>query len=597
MDSETNNIPVASAIVSNLILIVDDDPTIVGVLSEALKFKGYTTRTATDSLEAIHIFEEEGEFDVVITDLRMPKLSGTELLEKIKQKDPNCEVIVLTGFGSSDSAIEALQKGAHDYIKKPPNLDELYISVEKAIEKKKLTLQNIQYQMDLESLVEERSAELMKTQKFLHSVLESSTEYFIIATDRDGIITLFNLGAEKLFGYNREQVENKKSILFIPGLNDTDKPIDIQSFQKKSITEQHHTVLNNKEEEVSISLTVSPILNEDNRSVGYIWIGKDITEQLHLQEQLHQHTQNLEKLVANRTGELKEQNAALADALDRLKETQMQLLQAEKMASLGQLSAGVAHEINNPIGFVKSNLTTLKKYLQNISKFFGDLDQVIADQADAALADLEKLKNTTKIEFILDDIKSIIIESLEGANRIESIVQDLRDFSYQDRELLAPYDLNSGLKSTLNIVWNELKNKAEVEVDYGDLPEVNCYRQQINQVIMNLLTNAAQSIEDKGKISISTYRESEFACIKVSDNGIGISKKNISHIYEPFFTTKEVGQGIGLGLSISYRIVENHQGKIEVKSSEGKGTTFTVKLPIDGPTESSSEKASRGTVS
>ncbi|MBU1652161.1 response regulator, partial [bacterium] len=341
--ASTDNIPVASAILSNLILIVDDDPTIVGVLSEALKFKGYSTRTATDSLDAIRIFEEEGEFDVVITDLRMPKLSGTELLEKIKQKDPNCEVIVLTGFGSSESAIEALQKGAHDYIKKPPNLDELYISVSKAIEKKKLTLQNMQYQIDLESLVEERSVELVKTQKFLHSVLESSTEYFIIATDREGTVTLFNQGAEQLFGYQREHVEKKKSILFIPGLNDNDKPIDIRSLQKQGITDQHHTVLNSRDEEISISLTVSPIFNEENQTVGYIWIGKDITEQLVLQDKLHQYTQNLEKMVDDRTGELQGQNEALAEALDRLKDTQMQLLHAEKMASLGQLSAGIAH--------------------------------------------------------------------------------------------------------------------------------------------------------------------------------------------------------------------------------------------------------------
>jgi PAS domain S-box-containing protein len=576
-------VPTATEILSNLILIVDDDPDIVRSLSEALRFKGYETRTTTDSLEALRLFKEDGEFDVVITDLMMPDLGGTQLLEKIKQHDPNCEVIVLTGFGSSESAIEALKKGAHDYLKKPTNIDELFISVAKAIEKKRLTLQNLQYQMDLESLVEERSAELVKTQKFLHSVLESSTEYFIIATNEEGLITLFNRGAEILFGYDREEVEGKKSIFFIPGMDEGNGVHDLDRLIERGMVDQSHTIINRDNREISISLTVTPIRSIDDDTTGYIWIGKDISEQLAMQAQLEVYTHNLEKIVSERTRELQEQNQALEEALKRLKDAQIQLLQAEKMASLGQLSAGIAHEINNPIGFVNSNLTTLKRYVQTLRDFCHRLDALISSFSPEAVAEVTDLKKDKKIDFILDDIADVVDESLEGTQRVKSIVQDLKEFSYQGGEDLLPYDINKGLKSTLNIVWNELKNKADVVEDYGDLPPVVCYPQQINQVFMNLLVNAAQAIKKRGTIRLRTFKDGDDACIEISDTGEGIPPENVNRIFEPFFTTKEVGQGTGLGLSISYQIVSKHGGNLSVQSEPGKGTAFTIRLPLAGP--------------
>ena len=183
------------------ILVVDDEAAIIQVITQAMEFKGYAVHSALDADEALRLFREEGDFDVVVTDLVLPGFSGIDLLEEFKRLDPTCEVLVLTGFGSSEKAVEALRRGAYDYLKKPTNIDELFIAVEKAIEKKKLTLENLNYRMRLERLVEERSQELLKTQKFLHSVLEASTEYFIIASDAEGKIALFNSGAERLFGY------------------------------------------------------------------------------------------------------------------------------------------------------------------------------------------------------------------------------------------------------------------------------------------------------------------------------------------------------------------------------------------------------------
>lgn len=579
----TTDNPPTAGVLAHQILIIDDDQSIVNVLEQALKFKGYVTCSCTSSEEALRIFKEEGEFDVVITDLMMPGLSGIELLEEFKEIDPNCEVLVLTGFGSNETAVEALKKGAYDYLKKPTNIDELFISVSKAIEKKRLTLQNINYQMELEKMVEERSAELIKTQKFLHSVLESSTEYFIIATDAQGLVTLFNRGAERLFGYDRSEVEGEKSILFISGLAKGDKPKELDELLVGGMIDQAHTIVNRLNQEISISMTVTPLQDEEMETVGYIWIGRDITERLAMQAQLKEYAQDLERRVEDRTRELQEQNKMLEEALSQLKEAQVQLLQAEKMASLGQLAAGVAHEINNPIGFVNSNLGTLKKYLSALQKYCHAMDRILIGGNDEAIEDLARLKKTKKIDFILDDITSVIKESLEGTGRVKAIVHDLRDFSHQDQEGLIEYDLNKGIKSTLNIVWNELKYRAEVIEELGEIPPVKCYPQQINQVFMNLLVNAAQAISEKGNISVRSYAQGDEVCVEVGDNGIGISPENLTKIYEPFFTTKDVGKGTGLGLSISYRIVEKHGGKIEVDSEEGVGTTFRIRLLIDGP--------------
>ncbi|MCX6640534.1 MAG: response regulator [bacterium] len=580
--NKTSLSPLIAGDLTHNIMIVDDDPNIVQVLEDALSFKGYATRGIINSSDALRVYREEGEFDLVITDLMMPGTNGMELLEEIKKQDPNCEVVVLTGFGSTDKAVEALRKGAYDYLKKPTNIDELFFTVSKAIEKRRLTLQNISYQMDLEQLIDERTSELVKTQKFLNSVLESSTEYFIIATDSKGTITLFNTGAERLFGYNRQEIEGKKTILFLSDLGMKEKPEDLREFLKNGMIDEAQTILNRDNTEITISLTVTPIQDDEGKTAGYIWIGKDITEQLALQSTLKEYALNLEKRVAERTSELVERKVEVEKALSQLQDTQVQLLQAEKMASLGQLAAGVAHEINNPMGFINSNLSTLKKYIVNVREYFLGVDRALTG-GSVSVDELARLKRTKKIDFILEDIASVIDESLEGTDRVKTIVQDLKDFSHQDRGTLVEYDINKGIKSTLNIVWNELKYKSEVIEELGDVPSIRCYPQQLNQVFMNVLVNAAQAIHERGKITVRSYTFEDMVCVEIGDTGSGIKPEDQAKIFEPFFTTKEVGKGTGLGLSISYRIIERHGGTIEVESEVGVGTTFKIKLPVQPP--------------
>ncbi len=279
---------------------------------------------------------------------------------------------------------------------------------------------------------------------------------------------------------------------------------------------------------------------------------------------------------------IEKKNSELQHAYDELKATQSQFVQQEKMASIGQLAAGVAHEINNPIGFVTSNLGTLQKYTARVAEFLKSQAELFPQEAgdDRALR-LGEIRRQLKIETILEDLPSLIAESLDGVERVRKIVQNLKSFSRIDQSDYSLADINQCLDDTLNIIWNELKYKCIVKKEYGDLPPTRCYPQQLNQVFMNLLVNAAQAIEGQGEIVITTRASETTITIAIADTGSGIPQENLHRIFEPFFTTKEVGKGTGLGLSITYDIVtKKHGGKIEVESVEGKGTTFVVTLPI-----------------
>jgi len=279
---------------------------------------------------------------------------------------------------------------------------------------------------------------------------------------------------------------------------------------------------------------------------------------------------------------VEKKNSELQHAYDELKAAQSQFVQQEKMASIGQLAAGVAHEINNPIGFVTSNLGTLKKYLGRITEFFQKQAEIYPqDAGDDRAGRLAEIRRQLKIEVVLDDLPSLITESLDGVERVRKIVQNLKSFSRVDQSDYSTADINQCLDDTLNIIWNELKYKCTVKKDYGELPPTKCYPQQLNQVFMNLLVNAAQAIEGQGEIVITTRASEAEITIAIADSGSGIPQENLHRIFEPFFTTKEVGKGTGLGLSITYDIVtKKHGGRIEVTSEPGKGTTFVVTLPV-----------------
>lgn len=278
---------------------------------------------------------------------------------------------------------------------------------------------------------------------------------------------------------------------------------------------------------------------------------------------------------------IEDKNRELNKLLTDLREAQQQLVMAEKMASLGQLTAGVAHEINNPINFVSANIKPLKEDLADIAECINRYESVVREnKLEDLFSGVQQFKNNTDIAFSMKEIQDLLRGIEEGANRTSEIVKGLRNFSRLDQNVIKKANLNEGIESTLTLLHSVYKDRIEIIKDYGDIPEVECLPGQINQVLMNILSNAIQAIAEEGEIFIKTREEESAVKISIRDTGGGMSDETKQKIFDPFFTTKEVGKGTGLGLSISYGIIEKHQGKIEVNSVLGKGTEFIITLPV-----------------
>lgn len=336
------------------------------------------------------------------------------------------------------------------------------------------------------------------------------------------------------------------------------------------------TMVKKNGELIAVLQTSCTITDKNGKITAYAGIIRDITE-----------------FIKNKTY-MHKQTVDLIDSLYNLKKAQPKMIQQEKLASIGQLAAGIAHELNNPIGFISSNFTTLKSYVSIIKKYIEQLEGITGDilkeGIPALIEDAEninKFKEKQKLNYIFNDIEDLVGESMEGIYRITGIVRNLRNFSRIDVDSeIEQYNINDALESTLIVARNEIKYVAEVQKEFSETPPVECIGGEINQVFLNIIVNAAQSIKaqnrpDKGTIKIRTFNDREYVYCEVNDDGPGIPGKIINKIFDPFFTTKEAGKGTGLGLNISYDIiVHKHRGDLLVESKEGEETKFTIKLPI-----------------
>lgn len=310
-------------------------------------------------------------------------------------------------------------------------------------------------------------------------------------------------------------------------------------------------------------------------------------------EKLNESYSSLEQKVQERTREYLDATKELQRAYRKLQKTQAQLIQSEKMTSLGQLVAGVAHELNNPIGFITSNMQPLQAAIENLLKLLDMYNN--SNLSEEERNKINKFMEENDFEFLMDDLNDLMEDINEGAKRAHKIVLDLRNFSRLDEAEYKEVDIHQGIDSTLNLLSKYYKHRVEVHKDYGNIPLISCYASQLNQVWMNVLVNAAQAIDGTGNVYIKTYLEDDMVCIKIKDSGKGIEKEVIERIFDPFFTTKPVGEGTGLGLSISHSIIEKHDGTIELDSEVGAGTTFTIKLPIrKGPEYNESSGKTEG---
>ena len=318
--------------------------------------------------------------------------------------------------------------------------------------------------------------------------------------------------------------------------------------------------------------TFFPVQDADGGSLGVGLAISDTTDTAARQLELTHLNQLLE-------GE----KSAQALLIARLEDAQAQLLQSEKMAAIGQLAAGVAHEINNPIGFVCSNVNSLRRYLVDIFALLDAYEQASDETHAHAHPELAAMRDKADYNFMRQDIDELLTESVDGLDRVTRIVKDLREFSHVDSYEWQLADLHKGLDSTLNVIWNEIKFKAQVIKNYGDIEPIECMGSQINQVFLNLLINASHAVGADGEIIISSGREDGGVFVEITDNGHGIPLEIQNRIFEPFFTTKPVGMGSGLGLSLSYSIIVKHHGRLTVRSEPGRGSCFRAWLPLRQP--------------
>lgn len=442
------------------ILVVDDETTVRQFIVRLLQSEGYEVRQAGSGEEGLDLLKNFPEVGVIISDQRMPGLSGVEFLTRTRDLAPEAIRILLTGFADMEATVAAINEGgASHYLTKP-----------------------------------------IQEEQFLRTVRKSVS---LIEAVRERVVLLETV--------NRQNEE-------------------LRAWQEK-----------------------------------------------------------LESRVAGQTGEIQRKNEELTEAYARLEASREVAIQQEKMAAIGQLAAGVAHEINNPIGFIASNLRTLSRYGEKLLTFMEMLQNALmkAGQSDLS-AEMAQLRKQAKIDYILEDIGHLVQESLAGTEHMQQIVQGLKSFSYADKGELRPTDLNECLESTIQVAWNEIKYKATLHRDFGELPSTRCNAQQLKQVFVNLLVNAAHAMTQQGEITVTTRHKDGNIVITIADNGCGIPQEHLSRIFEPFFTTKEIGKGTGLGLSIALEIMKKHGGDISVSSEPGRGTKFTLQLPcLNGQADSS----------
>ncbi len=423
----------------------------------------------------------------------------------------------------------------------------------------------------------------------------------LFVKDRTSRFFLMNRACEEQWGMSFNDLHNTDGSQFFPpdqmehflvtdqAIFATGKPVDFEETFWSAALHSNR-----------MGHTFKRPMYDNNGDVQYlVCITRDITDQKVAQIESEELNIRSAEDVRNREqaeAVLLRRNMQLSELNARINVVQEQLLQNEKMASIGQLSAGVAHEINNPIGYVHSNIGALESYLIDLFQIldaYASTENVLMIDP-AAHAELQRLKVELNLDFLRTDILQLIAESKEGISRVKKIVQDLKDFSHVSSSQEWQWvDLHQGLNSTLNVVNNEIKFKADVVKEFGVLPEIECLPSEINQVFLNLLVNAAHALSDveRGIITLRSGCDNLNVWIEIADTGSGIAPENLKRIFDPFFTTKPIGKGTGLGLSLSYGIVTKHGGRIEVDSKVGKGTTFRVILPQQQSHESTQEEA------
>jgi two-component system, NtrC family, sensor kinase len=574
------------------ILVVDDDKIHKAILEKVLKSKGFEVVMVDNGRKAWDYFQAN-RASIVITDWMMPEMDGMELCRLIRSADAGyyTYIIVLSGKDSKEDQVKMLQGGADDFILKPFNPKELLARI--ATGERVIRLEN--QHVKLESMISESRNKFRTLFDALREEIIAIDRNMHIVSANFSFVNAYSLDYENLFGQPYSSIAG---LLTDTEGRDVGTAIVQTCFAEGERSMQEVASKDARGRHCVRQLSALPVKGKEGETLQVVLISRDITEERDKSRRINELNQKLTQAVK----QINQKNITLENTLQQLKESQLRVLQSEKMASIGQLAAGVAHEINNPTGYVSSNLKTLSDYQQSLQKAIGLYRQMVervkeqmpGEAVSRLLAEIASVEESEDIGYVLEDMAPLISESMEGTQRIKKIVNDLKAFSHPGEDAKKPSDINENINSTLNIVWNEIKYKATVEKDLGEIPLVECYPQRINQVIMNILVNAAHAIEAEGVIRIRTRRVGDQIEIVISDNGCGISEENLPKIFDPFFTTKAVGKGTGLGLNLAYNIISDHGGTIDVGSKVGEGTSFTIRLPVHPETPAMESQTANG---
>jgi two-component system, NtrC family, sensor kinase len=563
------------------IMIAEDDPVSLALINKTISKVGKHEIIKAPGARVWELFEEQRP-RIVVSDWMMPEISGIELCKRIRAfpNEMYTYIIIMTVKDRKKDILAGFAAGADDYMVKPFDVRELQARINTGVRL-----------LNLEDRHKGLQGKLVSSRNKIRTVFDALTEE-IISVDRDINLMSINEAAMKVMDGSYEDIigapcctlSDKSQACFYEG---TIKKMVHSGFASGNIQTIIDRFTNQEGREKIMERTAIPVKDDTGQVHTITFVSRNVTQDHRQNEEVNNLNLKLRKI----SSELIKKNVELEKTLRNLEQTQAQMLQSEKMASIGQLAAGVAHEINNPTGFVSSNLKTLSDYQNDMSRVIDDYRALkttlktipgldLPDAVADLLARVEASETEVDIDYIREDVGELIGDCREGTERIKKIVEDLKHFAHPGEDRLKETDINAGIESTLNVVNNELKYKATIVKELGNVPIVYGYPQQLNQVFMNILVNAAQAIEKSGEIRIVTGTVGNFVEVRISDTGCGIAKENINKIFDPFFTTKEVGKGTGLGMNIAYNIINKHGGDIHVESTLGQGTTFIIHLPV-----------------
>ncbi len=559
------------------VLVVDDERDNLDLLERTFRVD-YEVYSATSAGEALKVIQENPDIALIITDQRMPEMTGVELLRETLREHPDIVRMLLTGYADVDALIDAVNVGhIYRYISKPWEPRELRIMTKGALEKydqlldnKRLTEKMKTFFIDtIKSIATQEPEEAVF--RLLCEICPFDAGLIVLRNGDVNIPVLFTVegAGEDLINKLKEETARRAKEVGIEANYQNLREVKADSKGGKGLS--------------SLNAFWGCPLRIGDECFGYLSLGSgqenawSEEDKATLELFLGEVAIILDNVMLTRS--LNNSHKELEDTVRQLRSMQAQLVHSGGMASLGRLVAGVAHELNNPINFVYGNIGFLEEHIQNMKMIlsaYGQADLLSAQELER----VDEMKKEIRFEEILEDVDRILKSCRHGAERTKEIVSNLRTFSRLDEAEVKEVDIHEGIESSLNLLTNRYKKGITVHKDYADLPLVYCYSGQLNQVFMNLLANAGQAIPDTGDVWIATRQADDKVQIVVRDNGVGISKEDIPKIFDPFFTTKDVGGGTGLGLSITYGIIQRHGGTIEVDSELGKGTTFTVTIPV-----------------